>query len=185
VLTGLGGPGPLTYKRTRHGHRSVDAAALDVVGRRGGDLLDYSPYGYDERQFGALGFDLAVGRLSRTPHGEYPEYHTSADDLGFVHDDRLEEAVDAVLEVLALLDADPGYRNASPYGEPQLGRHGLYPSMGGQAAGDEVMSMLWLLGLADGATGLLGIAERSGVSVDRLAASAERLAGAGLLTRVW
>src|SRR5688572_9248170 len=89
VLTGLGGPGPLVYKRTRHGDRPVDRAAAHVVTRRGGEVRDYSPYGYDERQYNALGFDLAVGRLTRTPHGEYPEYHTSADDLGFVTDEQL------------------------------------------------------------------------------------------------
>jgi aminopeptidase-like protein len=185
VLTGLGGPGPLTYKRTRDGHRSVDAAATAVVGRRDGDVRDYSPYGYDERQFGSLGFDLAVGRLSRTPHGEYPEYHTSADDLDLVTDDRLEEALAAVLEVLDLLETDAGYRNLSPHGEPQLGRYGLYPSVGGQAADDEVMAMLWTLGLSDGRTGLLGIAGRSGVPVSRLEEVAGRLEGAGLLRREW
>jgi aminopeptidase-like protein len=185
VLTGLGGPGPLTYKRTRHGARSIDAAMVDVLGRLKGDVRDYSPYGYDERQFGSLGFDLAVGRLSRTPHGEYPEYHTSADDLGLVDDDRLEEALGAVLETIDLLEDDAGYRNLGPHGEPQLGRHGLYPPTGGQAATDEVMSMLWLLGLSDGATGLLGIAGRSGVPVDRLRSSAERLVGAALLHQEW
>ncbi len=185
VLTGLGGPGPLTYKRTRHGHRSIDAAASAVLSSRAGEVRDYSPYGYDERQFGALGFDLAVGRLSRTPHGEYPEYHTSADDLDLVDDDRLEEALAAVLETIALLEEDRGYRNLSPYGEPQLGRHGVYPAIGGQAASDEVLSMLWLLGLSDGATGLLGISERSGVPVARLRGSAGALAEAGLLGREW
>lgn len=185
VLTGLGGPGPLTYKRTRHGHRSLDAAMIRVLQRYAGEVRDYSPYGYDERQFGALGFDLAVGRLSRTPHGEYPEYHTSADDLTLVEDDRLEEAVEALLETIDQLEGDVAYRNLSPYGEPQLGRHGLYPSMGGQAATDEVMSMLWLLGLSDGATGLLGIAERSGVPIEQLRGSAERLAAAGLLHPEW
>ena len=151
VLTGLGGPAP-TYKRTRHGHRSIDAAASAVLSSRAGEVRDYSPYGYDERQFGALGFDLAVGRLSRTPHGEYPEYHTSADDLDLVEDDRLEEALAAVLETIALLEEDRGYRNLSPYGEPQLVVTASIPPSAATAS-DEVLSMLWLLGLSDGATG--------------------------------
>ena len=89
MLTGLGGPGALVYKQTRHGSRYIDRAAAHVVRRSGGEVRGYSPYGYDERQFNSVGFDLPVGRLSRTPHGEYPEYHTSADNLDFVRPEEL------------------------------------------------------------------------------------------------
>ncbi|ANH36544.1 hypothetical protein I601_0090 [Nocardioides dokdonensis FR1436] len=181
VLTGLGGPGPLVYKRTRRGARPVDRAAELVVRDRGGEVRDYSPYGYDERQYNALGFDLPVGRISRTPHGEYPEYHTSADDLGFVTDDELVASYDAVLEVLEALQHDRTYRNLSPYGEPQLGRRGLYPTTGGKSATAAVMAMLWLLASADGATSLVEVAEVSGVPVRDLHRAAEDLLGAGLL----
>ncbi len=183
VLTGLGGPGPLVYKRTRRGARPVDRAAELVVAAHGGQVRDYSPYGYDERQFNALGFDLPVGRISRTPHGEYPEYHTSADDLAFVTDDQLAASYDAVLEVVASLQADVTYRNLSPYGEPQLGRRGLYPTTGGKNATDAVMAMLWLLAASDGATSLVEVAALSGASVASLHAAAQDLEGAGLLAR--
>lgn len=183
VLTGLGGDGPLVYKRTRHGTRPVDLAAAHVVRRRGGEQRDYSPYGYDERQYNALGFDLAVGRLSRTPHGEYPEYHTSADDLDFVTDDQLVESLDAVLEILDVLERDAAYTNLSPYGEPQLGSRGLYPTTGGRAATEAVMAMLWTLAYSDGSTGLLQIAERADLSFDALHSAAQRLCDAGLLGR--
>ncbi len=106
VLTGLGGGGPLVYKRTRRGDRHIDRAAAHVVTRHDGEVRDYSPYGYDERQYNALGFDLAVGRLSRTPHGEYPEYHTSADDLAFVGDDELVASYDAALAIFDVLERD-------------------------------------------------------------------------------
>jgi aminopeptidase-like protein len=181
VLTGLGGPGPLVYKRTRRGDRPVDRAAAHVVARRGGELRDYSPYGYDERQYNALGFDLAVGRLSRTPHGEYPEYHTSADDLGFVTDAELEESLTALTEIVDVLEHDTTYTNLSPYGEPQLGARGLYPPMGGKSASDAVMAMLWTLGYSDGRTSLLEIAEVAGVDFAGLHAAATDLAAAGLL----
>lgn len=183
VLTGLGGPGPLVYKATRRGDAQVDRAAAHVVRRRGGEVRPYSPYGYDERQYNAPGFDLAVGRLSRTPHGEYPEYHTSADDLSFVSPDRLGDAVAALLELVDTLEGgDQRYRSLCPYGEPQLGRRGLYPSVGGTQAEDEVMAMLWVLAYSDDEHSLLDVAERAGVAVPTLRGAAQRLVEAGLLT---
>jgi aminopeptidase-like protein len=184
VVTGLGGPGSLVYKRSRRGTRVVDRAAEHVVGRRGGEVRDYSPYGYDERQFNALGFDLPFGRLSRTPHGEYPEYHTSADELSYVKPAELAEAHLAVLEIIDVLENDERYTNLSPYGEPQLGKRGLYPTTGGKQATDAVMAMLWLLACSDGATSLLDVAAVAGVDFAGLRAAAGALEAAGLLAPV-
>jgi len=181
VLTGLGGGGPLVYKRTRRGAQPIDRAAEHVVGHRDGRVVDYSPYGYDERQYNALGFDLPAGRLTRTPHGEYPEYHTSADDLAFVGDDELVDALRTIEEILAVLEGDATYRNLSPYGEPQLGKRGLYPKVGGRSADDAVMAMLWLMACSDGATSILAIAERAGLPFATLRRAADDLLAAGLL----
>jgi aminopeptidase-like protein len=181
VITGLGGGGPLVYKQTRRGDRLVDAASAHAVLARGGEVRGYSPYGYDERQFNAVGFDLPVGRLTRTPHGEYPEYHTSADDLAFVEDAELEEALDAILEIIDVLEGDRTFVNLSPFGEPQLGRRGLYPTTGGKSASDEVMAMLWTLGYSDGETSLLQIAQQSGLRFAEIRRAATSLTGAGLL----
>ena len=183
VLTGLGGSGSLVYKRTRRGDRTIDRAATHVVTRRGGEVRDYSPYGYDERQFNAIGFDLPVGRLSRTPHGEYPEYHTSADDLGFVRDEELLEAYAALLQVVEVLEHDAAYVNLSPHGEPQLGRRGLYPTTGGKSASDAVMAMLWTLGYSDGRATLLDIADRADLDFAQVCRAAADLTRAGLLER--
>ena len=182
VLTGLGGPGSLVYKRSRRGARGIDRAAAHVVARRGGEVRDYSPYGYDERQFNAIGFDLPFGRLSRTPHGEYPEYHTSADDLSFVKPSELAESYLAVLEIVDVLENDERYENLSPHGEPQLGKRGLYPTTGGRQATDAVMAMLWVLGYSDGSTSLLDIASVAGVDFAALRRAAGQLEAAGLLT---
>ncbi|MGH3331233.1 MAG: DUF4910 domain-containing protein [Nocardioidaceae bacterium] len=181
VLTGLGGPGSLVYKRTRRGERLVDRATAHVVLRRGGEVRGYSPYGYDERQFNAIGFDLPVGRLSRTPHGEYPQYHTSADNLDFVTPAQLVDSLGALLEVVDVLENDRAYRNLSPYGEPQLGKRGLYPTVGGRNADDEVMAMLWTLGYSDGDTSLLDISETAGMPFSAVRAAGRKLSDAGLL----
>lgn len=182
VLAGLGGPGGLVYKRTRNGDRDVDRVVTHVLRGEDGEVRDYSPYGYDERQFNAIGFDLPVGSLSRTPHGEYPEYHSSADNLDFVGPGELVDALAALLRVVDVLENDRVYLNLSPYGEPQLGKRGLYRSADG--GGADVTAMLWTLAYTDGATTLLDIAERAGLPFADVRAAADSLAGAGLLSEV-
>ena len=181
VLTGLGGGGPLTYKQTRRGSRPIDRVARHVVTRAGGEVRPYSPWGYDERQYNAVGFDLPVGRLSRTPHNEYPEYHTSADDLDFVRPVELADAYAALRQIVHVLEREQTYRNLSPYGEPQLGKRGLYPTTGGQAATDAVMAMLGTLGYSDGEHSSLDIAELADLPFATVEEAARRLVGAQLL----
>lgn len=183
VAACVGDPGGLTYKRSRRGDAEVDRAAAQVLRHRGADAktVDFSPYGYDERQFCSPGFNLAVGSLTRTPHGQYPQYHTSADDLDFVRPERLADSFTAYLEVLDVLEGNRRYENLFPRGEPQLGRRGLYPSMGGPQAEIETLGLLWVLNLSDGGWSLLDIAERAGLPFDVLARAADALATHGLI----
>jgi aminopeptidase-like protein len=184
VLACVGDAGSLTYKRSRRGDAAVDRVVAHVLerGNRPHTLLDFSPYGYDERQFCSPGFNLPVGCLSRTPYARYPEYHTSADDLDFVRPDALQDTLDACWEVLGVLEADRRFRNRNPYCEPQLGKRGLYGSIGGRSDAEQrQMAMLWVLNLSDGDHGLLDVAERSGLPVALLAEVAVALEEAGLL----
>ena len=145
-------------------------------------MIDFSPYGYDERQFCSPGFDLPVGRLTRGVHGEYPEYHTSADDLSFLSIEQLDGAVDLLSDLVDALEANRRYRNTSPYGEPQLGRRGLYRATGGEIDSKAVeMAYLWVLSLSDGAHDLCAIAHRSGLPLDVVSEAARRLGDSGLL----
>jgi aminopeptidase-like protein len=184
VLTGLGAPGPLVYKRSRRGTADIDRIA-ELVLKQGGEefaVRDFIPYGYDERQYCSPGIDLPVGCLSRTPYGEYPEYHTSADDLGFVSPETLAGSYRACQEIVGMLEANVTYVNRFPMCEPQLGRRGLYDGMGG--AGQRrtrEMALLWLLNLADGSHSLLDIAVRSGVAIASLVDAATALVDKGLL----
>jgi aminopeptidase-like protein len=184
VLSGDGHPGGFTYKRSRRGDTEIDRAVAQVLGRSGRDhqLVDFSPYGYDERQFCSPGFDLPVGSLSRTPYARYPEYHTSADDLDLVGPAQLQESLELCWEVVGVLEANRRYVNLSPKGEPQLGRRGLYGSIGGRSDAEErQMAMLWVLNQSDGAHSLLEVAERSGLPFTLLAEVAATLEEAGLL----
>jgi aminopeptidase-like protein len=183
VLACVGDSAPLTFKRSRRGDALVDRAAAYVLGRGGGEdkIVDFVPWGWDERQFNSPGFDLPVGALSRSREGEYEEYHSSADDLELVRPDSLESASQAVLEILDVLETDRRYVNLAPKGEPQLGRRGLYPTVGGPAAREEQLAMLWVLNQSDGHHSLLDIAERSGLPFTGIGAAAVRLQNAGLL----
>jgi aminopeptidase-like protein len=184
VLTGLGDSGKLHYKKSRRGDAEIDRAAAHVLRHAPYDhhILDFSPYGYDERQFCSPGINLPVGRLSRTPHGTFPEYHTSADNLDFVHPEKLKESFDACLQILGLLERNGTFLNLNSKCEPQLGKRGLYAMVGGRAdAGVREMAMLWVLNLSDGNHSLLDISERSSISFDSICEAAEALQQKGLL----
>jgi aminopeptidase-like protein len=184
VLACVGDPAPLTYKRSRRGDTLIDRAAAYVLGRvdERSSLVDFVPWGWDERQFNSPGFDLPVGSLSRSREGEFEEYHSSADDLDLIRPESLERTVRAVIEILDVAESDRRYVNVLPKGEPQLGKRGLYPKVGGGAAQEEQSALLWVLNQSDGRHSLLDIAERSALSFATVNAAAARLRDAGLLT---
>jgi aminopeptidase-like protein len=182
VLSLLGDSGPMTYKRSRRGDALVDRAAAHVMGQAKGRVEDFIPYGYDERQFCSPGFNLPVGCLMRTPHGRFPEYHTSGDNLAFIKAENLEDSLANCLAILDILERDAVFLNLNPKGEPQLGRRGLYRAMADRTDGDwNEMSMLWALNLGDGGHSLLDIAERSGLPFAVIRKSADVLREHGLL----
>jgi aminopeptidase-like protein len=186
VLACVGDPGRLTYKRSRRGDAEIDRAVAHVLASSGRphDLEDFAPYGYDERQFCSPGFNLPVGCLSRTPYARYPQYHTSADDLRLVRPEHLQDSLEACWEVLRVLDGNRRYLNLNPKCEPQLGRRGLYGSIGGRSDAEErQMAMLWVLNLSDGGHSLLDVADRAGLPFALVAEVAGTLEEAGLLAR--
>ncbi len=176
TLSCLGDSRPFTYKRTFAGKAEVDRAAEYVLrSRAGSEVIDYFPYGYDERQYNSPGFRLSVGALMRARHGTFPEYHTSADNLDFIAPVHLDESLDTLLEILDVLEANQRYVSLSPYGEPQLGRRGLFERMGGLGDPGAQFALLWLLASADGEHDLLSIAERSGIDLALLDSAARLL----------
>ncbi|GAA1726416.1 DUF4910 domain-containing protein [Nonomuraea bangladeshensis] len=182
TLACAGDPGALTYKRSRRGDALIDRAVTHVLRGRPHEVLEFSPYGYDERQFCSPGFDLPFGSLTRTPYAGYPEYHTSGDNPDFVTPQAMEDTLDALTRVVEVLEHERTYVNLSPYGEPQLGRRGLYGSLGGRSDTKQAqMAMLWVLNLSDGEHGLLDIADRSGLPFAAVKAAADSLLDAGLL----
>jgi aminopeptidase-like protein len=171
VLAGVGDRGTTTYKKTRRGDSEIDRAALHVLKHSGEDfnVVDFIPYGYDERQFCSPGFNLPVGCFMRSQPDRYPEYHTSADNLSFVQPAFLANSFRKCLSLLSVLDRNAVYINQNPKCEPQLGRRGIFRSYSDRTDGaHQEMALLWVLNLSDGTYSLLDIAERSGLPFDAI-----------------
>jgi aminopeptidase-like protein len=187
VVACVGDPGPMTYKKSRRGDAEIDRAAQHVLAHSGQPyaVQPFSPYGYDERQYCSPGFNLPVGSLTRTPHGRFPEYHTSADNLSLVRPEALADSFATYLAVFKLLENNHRYLNTNPKGEPQLGRRGLYSMFGGRKDSDDLeRAILWVLTLSDGSHDLLDIAERSEITFGTIRTAADLLARQGLLSNL-
>ncbi len=211
VVSCVGDPGAFTYKRSRRGGWN-DELVEKVLAETGEPfrVRPFSPLGYDERQYCSPGFNLPVGCLMRTPNGEYPEYHTSADNLNLVTPAALAESLEVVRRIVLAAEATPAtrlaspdraeplrplrlvpemgpagqrrYLNLRPKGEPQLGRRGLYGSTGGGVSTPAAeTALLWVLNFSDGRHSLASIAGRSGLAIDDVINAAERLVAVGLL----
>ena len=184
VLSCVGDTGHFHYKRSRRGSADVDRIVEHVLKHSGHDfnVLDFIPYGYDERQYCSPGINLPVGCFTRTPNGRYPEYHTSADNIDFVKPKALGESLKQLLRVVQVMEENNRFINLSPKCEPQLGRRGLYRQLGGNKdAGLQELAMLWVLNLSDGKHDLLDIAKRASVPFDEMSKAADALWRAGLL----
>lgn len=186
VLTCVGDAGNVTYKRSRRGDAEIDRVFAHILQHAGAPhrIIDFFPYGYDERQYCSPGFNLPVGVMMRSPHGEFPQYHTSADNLEFVRPEALEDSFNKLRAVIDVLEQNRVYLNLQPKGEPQLGRRGLYGMVGGENKKDWEMSILWVLNLSDGNSSLLDIAERSGLPFSIIHSAADALVRCELLKEI-
>jgi aminopeptidase-like protein len=184
VVSMVGDGGGPTYKKSRRGHAQIDRAMTHVLrhSKLSPTVLDFYPYGYDERQYCSPGFNLPVGLFQRSQFGTIPQYHTSADNLDFIRPEHLRESYRLISETIDVIERDGTYRNTVPKCEPQLGKRGLYGAIGGAPdAAAANMAMLWILNLSDGTHSLLDIAERADLSLDTVHRTAEILRTHGLL----
>ena len=187
TLVCLGDAADLTYKRTFSATAEIDRVAEHVLQTTSttGKAIDFFPYGYDERQYNSPGFRLPVGSLMRGRHGQFLEYHSSADNLGFISAEQIDESYSVVRRIVDVLDRNRTFRNLQPHAEPQLGKRGLYGAIGGRANVAEVqLAMLWVLSCSDGAYSLLDIAERAKLPFEIVAETADLLVRHELLEEV-
>lgn len=183
TIANVGRPVPYRLKRSRRGNSLADRVGERVLTSRDPEIevQPFAPVGSDERQYCSPGFDLPVAALTRGAT-DFPGYHTSVDDLSTVSPATLAQTVDDLEALCLALDGNRRYRGLKPFGEPQLGRYGLYPNKGSRNDRNrEVVALLWLLNQADGETDLETVSELSGVPVAELSALAARCEAAGLL----
>ncbi|PJE81444.1 peptidase M28, partial [Candidatus Pacearchaeota archaeon CG10_big_fil_rev_8_21_14_0_10_32_42] len=184
VVTCVGDPGNLTYKKTRDGNSELDQIVKKVLDDSGEDynLIDFFPSGSDERQFSSPGINIQVGSLMRTIYGKYEEYHTSADNLSFIESSFLDDSFKKYKEVLYLIENNNLYLNLNPQCEPNLGTKGIYSLIGGNK--DEPLDKLalfWILNLSDGTNSLLDISIKAKIKFSVIKNTADILSEKGLI----
>jgi aminopeptidase-like protein len=187
VLTCVGDMGNVTYKRSRRGDAEIDRAFGHLLKHAGAAhrVIDFFPYGYDERQYCSPGFNLPVGCMMRSQHGQFPEYHTSADNLEFVRPEALADSLEKCRAVIDILENNRAYINRQPKCEPHLGRRGLYTGLGSEEERRRhEMALLWVLNLSDGKHDLLAIAERANIPFAIIKIAAAALSQTDLLKAV-
>jgi aminopeptidase-like protein len=186
VISCVGDPGSFNYKRSRRGDAEIDRVVGEVLRQSGKtfELLDFSPIGYDERQYCSPGINLPLGCFMRTPNGKFPQYHTSADNLDFVTARALAESLTVLWSVINVLERNQRFLNLNPRCEPQLGRRGLYRKVGGTSSRRDEEALLWVLNFSDGEHSLLDITDLSGIGFNELFEASQTLAQHGLLQKV-
>lgn len=184
VLTCCGDAGQLTYKKSRP-CSYIDSLVPHLL-RVNYGVREFFPMGSDERQYGSPGFNLPVGCLTRSMYGTYPQYHTSLDDKSVMDFQALAGTVRFVADVVRSLELEGNFVNRFPYGEPQLGRRGLYPTlMSDLDRGRSLERLLYLLNFSDGQHRLLDIAKKMGASILDFDPEIRRLEEKALLDKTY
>ena len=184
VITCIGDDGKYTYKKSRRGNSLPDRVVNAILNQTESEfnIVEFFPSGSDERQYCSPGFNLPVGSLMRTMYGKYPEYHTSADNKDFISFEAMEKSVLKYLDIIEVLERNEKYINKMPFCEPQLGKRGLYPTLGSQKGTEDfVTAMMWVLNLADGTNDLISISEKSKIPINQLIPVIDRLIENGIL----
>ena len=181
VLTCVGDNRTYSYLESRKANTLSDRVMKNVLGYVYPEYKTYSflERGSDERQYNAPGVDLPVCDFCRSKYGEYPEYHTSADDMSLISPEGLEGSYNVMTQVLRALEYNNYYR-VTCLCEPQLGKRGLYPTESRKGIYEEVKKLTNLIAYADGTEDLIDISTRIGVPVEEMIPNIDKLLEAGL-----
>ena len=185
VLTCLGDNNNYSYIASKEGNSLADNVAQHVLDYHTRKYKKYSflERGSDERQYCSVGIDLPVCSICRTKYNEYPEYHTSMDDLEFISPDGLQGAYDVYGKILLILENNETYR-CKVKCEPQLGKRGLYPNLSTKETYRQTRDMMNLIAYSDGSLDLLEISKKIGTYMGDLIPIATKLEDAGVLEKV-
>jgi len=161
VLTCIGDDRAYSYVPTRNGNTLTDQISRKVLKDIGKEFIEYKwlDRGSDERQYCSPGVDLAVGSLMRTKYGEYPEYHTSLDNLDVISPDGLEGGLKMLQDAVKILESNNRWEMKTKC-EPQLGKRGLYPNTSTKTSGAEIRNQMNVISYLDGKYDLMQVAEK-------------------------
>ncbi|MDA7647848.1 DUF4910 domain-containing protein, partial [bacterium] len=172
-----------SYLPSRNGKTLSDSVAKHVLKHTDSNFKSYSwlDRGSDERQYCAPGIDLPIASIMRTKYGQYPEYHTSLDDLeNVVTPNGLDGGYWALRRAIEAVEKNKKY-HVTVFCEPQMGKRGLYPTLSTKKSGEEVRLMMDLISLCDGKTFLLEVAESLNTPIWELYELIETLVSHNLL----
>ncbi len=185
VLTCIGDERVYSFVPSRYGDTFADKVALNVLAHKVGkfDLYTYLDRGSDERQYCSPGIDLPVCSIMRSKYGEYPEYHTSLDDLNFVTAQGLQQSYEIMQNVIQVIEYN-NYYKATNLCEPQLGKYGLYPSLSTRESVKKVKTITNILAYSDGTNSLLELSEILNTDPLLLHLEIKKLVEKGLIKQV-
>lgn len=175
VLSCVGDDRDYSIIESRYGDTVTDKSLKNILGgRKRYSTFSFLKRGSDERQYNAPGIELPVVGFCRTKYGEYPEYHTSADNMGLISPAGLQGAYDVMTRWIQAMEHNKKYR-VTVLGEPQLGKRGLYPTISQKGSYDEVKAMVDFITYADGKNDLFDISDRIGVPAEVLIPIVDKL----------
>ena len=185
VLTCIGDNRTYSYVPSRIGNSLTDSISRRVLQDLGEEFKEYLwlDGGSDERRYNSPGVELPIGSLMRSMYGEYPEYHTSLDNLEVVSPAGLNGGLTMLQNAVRILETNFLWR-INTLCEPQLGKRGLYPNTSTKSSGAEVRNLINVISFLDGNLDLLEIAEKCQVSYEEVFGIVEKLKFAGLLDRI-
>jgi aminopeptidase-like protein len=184
ALSCVGDDRRYSYLSSRYANTLADRIAVHTLKWIDPDFKRYSflNRGSDERQYCAPGVDLPVCSIMRSKFGEYPEYHTSLDDMTLISPSGLEGGFNAVKSCIEIAEANYVYKN-TVLCEPQMSKRNLYPTTSMKGSADGAKILMDFLAYADGTNDLIGIAEILGVCAIDLIETANALEKAGLIEK--
>jgi len=186
-ITCVGHGNIFTYKRPPEKYGYYDLLMEQTLKESGARFkcVDYFPWGSDERQFNSIGIGLQTMSLMRSAYLEYPEYHTSADNIEMMDAKILRSSADMYLRFIYMLEKDKRYISNKTMGEPFLKKYGLYNKIGGVRNVDEIQkAILWILHKSNGHYLLSEISTISGLSFDVTKKAADLLEKTGLIKEI-
>ncbi len=184
-ITCVGDDKQVSYVPTRNGNTLSDRAALNILNNYVPNFISYTflQRGSDERQYNAPGIDLPVCTICRSKYHEYPEYHTSADNMSFISVEGLQGSFDLYTKIISAIEENRLY-NYNCLCEPQLGKRGLYPTESFKGSTNMVKGMMDFLAYTDGTHDLIEISDIIQVPIMLLVEIAKKLLKVGLVSIV-